>query len=175
MDYTLRINDQTVALTVASPAEGQLQVTTSDVTRQVDYCAVSAHHVHMQIDRTAVTAYLVEEGGETLVAIEGQVYRVSEYDEAREALSGGGHSKSTPREVTPPMPAVVVRVLVQAEEMVAPNQPLVVVSAMKMETTLTAPFAGRVVRVNTAEGDKVMPGDILVDLEPVQPPPEQEP
>jgi len=38
-----------------------------------------------------------------------------------------------------------------------------------METTLTAPFAGRVVRVNTAEGQKVMPGDILVDLEPAQP------
>ena len=36
---------------------------------------------------------------------------------------------------------------------------------MKMETTLKAPFAGKVVKVNTAEGAKVMPGEILVDIE----------
>jgi pyruvate carboxylase len=36
---------------------------------------------------------------------------------------------------------------------------------MKMETTLFAPFDGTVKKVNVAEGDKVMPGDILVDIE----------
>jgi len=39
-----------------------------------------------------------------------------------------------------------------------------VVSAMKMETTLQAPFSGRVARVNVAEGEKVMPGQVLVDI-----------
>ncbi|HOS98411.1 MAG TPA: acetyl-CoA carboxylase biotin carboxyl carrier protein subunit [Deltaproteobacteria bacterium] len=39
------------------------------------------------------------------------------------------------------------------------------VSAMKMETTLSAPFPGIVTRINCAEGDKVMPGQILVDIE----------
>ncbi|MRR35573.1 hypothetical protein EG829_13030, partial [bacterium] len=48
---------------------------------------------------------------------------------------------------------------------VTKGQGVVVVSAMKMETTLQAPFAGMVTRVNTAEGDKVMPGMILVDIE----------
>ncbi len=36
---------------------------------------------------------------------------------------------------------------------------------MKMETTLFAPFDGIVSKVNTKKGDKVMPADILVDIE----------
>jgi biotin carboxyl carrier protein len=36
---------------------------------------------------------------------------------------------------------------------------------MKMETTLTAPSEGRVRSVNVAVGDKVMPGQILVDID----------
>jgi acetyl/propionyl-CoA carboxylase alpha subunit len=173
VDYTLRINDQTIEFTLESAPDGQLQVTAGDAGHEVSYWAVSPNHLRMHIDQAAVTAHLIEEDGETLVAIDGRLYRVCEHDEAREALSAGADSKSAPREVTPPMPAVVVRVLVEAGAAVAKGQPLVVVSAMKMETTLTAPFAARVVRVNTAEGDKVMPGEILVDLEAEEPLPEQ--
>jgi biotin carboxyl carrier protein len=36
---------------------------------------------------------------------------------------------------------------------------------MKMETTLTAPFPGRVTGINVSVGEKVMPGKILVDIE----------
>ncbi|MDY0223131.1 MAG: acetyl-CoA carboxylase biotin carboxyl carrier protein subunit, partial [Desulfobacterium sp.] len=45
------------------------------------------------------------------------------------------------------------------------GDPVVVVSAMKMETTLTAPHGGTVTRIGVKQGDKVMPGDILVDIE----------
>jgi biotin carboxyl carrier protein len=34
-----------------------------------------------------------------------------------------------------------------------------------METTLQAPFKGKVLKINVAEGEKVMPGQILVDIE----------
>jgi biotin carboxyl carrier protein len=60
---------------------------------------------------------------------------------------------------------VVVKILVAAGDDVRQGDGLVVVSAMKMETTLSAPFDARVAGINAAEGDKVMPGDILVDLE----------
>jgi Pyruvate carboxylase len=40
-----------------------------------------------------------------------------------------------------------------------------VLSAMKMETTLVSPFDGIVKAVNTSSGDKVLPGDILVEIE----------
>ena len=63
------------------------------------------------------------------------------------------------------MPAVVQNVLVEVDQVVDKGQPLVVVSAMKMESTLVAPYPGTVAAVNTEVGAKVNPGDILVEIE----------
>ena len=46
------------------------------------------------------------------------------------------------------------------------RQPLVVLEAMKMETPLTAPYAGTVAEVHVAEGDRVAGGTLLVELGP---------
>jgi biotin carboxyl carrier protein len=67
------------------------------------------------------------------------------------------------------MPAIVVRILVQEGDIVARGQGLIVVSAMKMETTLAAPKDGRVLRVLTALNAKVAPGDRLVEIEEESP------
>lgn len=67
--------------------------------------------------------------------------------------------------VTPPMPGQVIKILVTAGDRVEAGQPVVVISAMKMETSLAAPHAGVVTAINTEVGAQVMPGDILVDIE----------
>ena len=74
-------------------------------------------------------------------------------------------SQAIPQDVTPPMPAVVVRIPVRVGDSVKQGQGVIVVESMKMETTLSAPFDGRVRTVNVAKGDKVMPGRILVDID----------
>jgi biotin carboxyl carrier protein len=60
---------------------------------------------------------------------------------------------------------VVVKVLVAVGDAVTRGQPLVVVSAMKMETTLVAPKDGTVSEIKAKEGDKVNPSDVLVHIE----------
>ena len=67
--------------------------------------------------------------------------------------------------MTPPMPSVVVRILVSEGAVVKRGQGLVVVTAMKMETTLVAPYDGKVKKINAAINRKVAPGDILVEIE----------
>jgi biotin carboxyl carrier protein len=37
-----------------------------------------------------------------------------------------------------------------------------------MDTTLAAPFDGMVTRINVAEGDKVTPQQVLVDIAPTE-------
>jgi acetyl/propionyl-CoA carboxylase alpha subunit len=82
----------------------------------------------------------------------------------REALSAAkGAVQSSPLIVTPSMPAVVTRVLVEDGAIVVKGDGVVAISAMKMEVTLRAPRAGTA-RVRVAVGDKVMPGDVLVDV-----------
>jgi 3-methylcrotonyl-CoA carboxylase alpha subunit len=71
--------------------------------------------------------------------------------------------------VMAPIPGRVVSVLVQPGEKVARGQVLVVVEAMKMELTLTAPAAGTVSAVHCAVGDMVEEGRDLVDFSEATP------
>jgi acetyl/propionyl-CoA carboxylase alpha subunit len=69
------------------------------------------------------------------------------------------------RTVTAPMPGTVIRVLAAAGDEVEARQPLVVLEAMKMETPLASPHAATVRHVNVEEGDRVVGGAVLVELE----------
>lgn len=90
---------------------------------------------------------------------------------ARLVEEGNGEkrrSRSTaklPGIVTPPMPATVVRVMVSVGDEVVQGQALVVVSAMKMETTLSSPRKGHVKAIRAEVGATVRPGEVLVDVE----------
>jgi biotin carboxyl carrier protein len=66
------------------------------------------------------------------------------------------------------MPAVVIAVCVNEGDRVEKGQKVVVVSAMKMETTLVAPYTGIITRINVQANDKVMPGDILVNIDEIK-------
>lgn len=61
-----------------------------------------------------------------------------------------------------PMPGKIVRVFARAGEMVKRGQPLVVLEAMKMESTLVAPADAEVTALVVAVGDQVDGGAIVV-------------
>jgi len=63
------------------------------------------------------------------------------------------------------MPGRVLAVHVKAGDEVAKGAPLVVLEAMKMEQTITAPAAGRIARVLCAPGDQVREGAELLAFE----------
>ena len=65
-----------------------------------------------------------------------------------------------------PMPGLVKLVGATAGQRVARGEVLVVLEAMKMEHSLTAPIAGRVVEVLVAKDDQVRDGSLLMRLEP---------
>ncbi len=66
-----------------------------------------------------------------------------------------------------PLPGTVVAVHVTQGQQVARGAPLVTVEAMKMEHTLTAPYAGMVARIAFAVSERVAAGAILVELSPL--------
>jgi acetyl/propionyl-CoA carboxylase alpha subunit len=67
--------------------------------------------------------------------------------------------------LTAPMPGLVVRVHVEAGDKVGPDDPLVVLEAMKMEHTVRAVDAGVVAEVRVAAGDQVTAGDVVAVVE----------
>jgi pyruvate carboxylase len=70
-----------------------------------------------------------------------------------------------PLHIGAPMPGLVVRVMVEAEEQVAPGQKLFTLEAMKMETTIYAERAGTVAEVLVQAGTQVDAGDLLLRYE----------
>jgi methylmalonyl-CoA carboxyltransferase small subunit len=59
---------------------------------------------------------------------------------------------------------VVVRVSAQVGQAIQANDVLLVLEAMKMETVITSPVAGKVARVNVNAGDAVQAGQVLVEF-----------
>ena len=64
-----------------------------------------------------------------------------------------------------PVAGVVVKITAQAGQAIQANDVLMVLEAMKMETTITSPVAGRLIRVNAAVGDSVQGGQVLAEFE----------
>jgi 3-methylcrotonyl-CoA carboxylase alpha subunit len=64
-----------------------------------------------------------------------------------------------------PMPGRVIKLLVQAGAKVDKGQPLLILEAMKMEHTITAPAAGTVKEIHYAAGDQVLEGAQLIRIE----------
>ncbi len=74
--------------------------------------------------------------------------------------------KVAPGDARAPMPGRVVKVLAAAGDRVAKGAPLVVLEAMKMETTVEASAAGTVAEVLVTPGRQVRAGELLAILEP---------
>ena len=64
-----------------------------------------------------------------------------------------------------PISGVVVRINAQAGQTIQVNDVLMVLEAMKMETSISSPVAGKVARVHVAVGDSVRGGQLLVEFE----------
>ncbi|WP_163833785.1 sodium-extruding oxaloacetate decarboxylase subunit alpha [Spartinivicinus ruber] len=72
---------------------------------------------------------------------------------------------SKPGHITTAMPGNIVDVLVKEGDQVEAGQPVLITEAMKMETEVQATIAGIIKAVYVTKGDRVTPGEVLVDIE----------
>ena len=94
----------------------------------------------------------------------GDVFRVGRAaaSAARRTTSARGHVTET---LTAPMPATVLKVLVEPRSAVRKGDTVVVLEAMKMELPVRALADGTVTAVHCREGDLVQPDAPLVEIE----------
>ncbi len=81
------------------------------------------------------------------------------------ARSGGRASATKEGDVTTSMPGNIVDVLVNEGDEVQAGDPVLIIEAMKMETEVKATISGSVKGVFIAKGDRVVPGEVLVEIE----------
>lgn len=165
MHYEVIIGEAALTVTTASSeTEGRLTLTVGDTEIQGALGSAEDHRVIFGSGGAPREAWVARGDDGLWTWCAGRV-RLAQDASVRRARRRGGAAGAA-RDVTPPMPAVVTNLLCAVGDEVKKGQGLVVVAAMKMEMTLTAPFPGTVAAVHTQVGAKVNPGEILVDLTP---------
>ena len=64
-----------------------------------------------------------------------------------------------------PVSGIVVRVAAQVGQSLQTGDILLVLEAMKMETNITAPSAGKIAAISVNQGDSVQAGQVVVEFE----------
>ncbi len=126
-----------------------------------------------------------------IITVEGKKYEVEvEVADAespvavRYVTTGGAAAAAAPRAAAPaaaagsgrqptdegkacrsPLAGVVSEVNVEIGQEVEIEQPVLVLEAMKMFTTITSPVAGKVKSIDVAVGDAVKQGQLLIEFE----------
>jgi pyruvate carboxylase len=70
--------------------------------------------------------------------------------------------KSNPKEVGAPLQGSLASILVEPGQSVKKNEPLFIIEAMKMETTITSNEAGEIDKVVLKAGEMVFADDLVV-------------
>ncbi|MGM0873519.1 MAG: pyruvate carboxylase [Bacillota bacterium] len=72
--------------------------------------------------------------------------------------------KGNEEQIGATMPGTVIKVLVEKGEKVNKGDHLIITEAMKMETTVQAPFAGVVKGIHVSNGEGIQTGDLLIEV-----------
>ncbi len=138
--------------------------------------------IRVRVGEREITATIQSlAGGGAIVTIGGQRFRVAGARNNSSILVAVGprnfefrpveearrrHRGLAAAEIVAPMPGKVLNVMVKEGEVVDSGQPLAVIEAMKMETTLAAESPAVVKRVCVAAGQMVDHGAVLIELSP---------
>src|SRR5262245_55763693 len=164
MEITLRLHGQPHVARLVPVADGYTAAV-DDVAHRVAVVSrvaagPRAEELVLDIDGRLVRAVVARTRERVLVALGGRVYEFESGGGAGRSQTGGAGSGT----VTAPMPGKIVSVLATVGQVVEVGAPLVVLEAMKMESTLTAEIAGRVLAVRVGAGALVAAGDVLVEI-----------
>ena len=147
--------------------EGQKQPATQEMRHLfVVMKRLSPQAVMLEVDEQRGLAFVAQRGYEALVSWRGVSYRLEKPHplDVDAAAAGGVSGGVASQKLMAPMAGTIVKVYVHEGDQVEARQTLLVLSAMKMEHSITATHAGVVKRLPFAEGAAVPGGAVLVEL-----------
>ncbi|UCV19110.1 acetyl/propionyl/methylcrotonyl-CoA carboxylase subunit alpha [Ferribacterium limneticum] len=116
----------------------------------------------VELDDRRLMASVVAVDEKRSIFLNGSTYSLLRDDPLHLVEAGGAQGGG----LTAPMPGKVVALLAQPGQKVEKGAPLLILEAMKMEHTITAPAAGTVKTFCYAAGEQVADGAELVEFEP---------
>lgn len=160
---TLRFecDDQDFELNLEYSRDGW-RMTTQSQQALLNHIAIDQADVSTQIDGRHLSGRVVRDDDRFHVFWQGQ-HRVISWSDP---IAHAGESESEGGRLTAPMPGKIVQLMVDEGASVKKGAPLLIMEAMKMEHTISAPANGKVEALNYAVGDQVAEGAQLLSFAP---------
>jgi 3-methylcrotonyl-CoA carboxylase alpha subunit len=162
---SLRHGEQIMPVAV-QVVQGGYRLTVGTTTVFVRGSAGANGQLHAQLGERRVNAAVVISAERRVVFFEGRAWPLSRVD----TLHVGGAGEEAVGGLRSPMPGKVIALVAAAGTVVEKGAPLLVLEAMKMEHTISAPRKGRIKAFHFAPGDQVGDGVELVDFEVIDGP-----
>jgi acetyl/propionyl-CoA carboxylase alpha subunit len=161
--FTYQIGEQQKTVTIEQVGD-RFRVRVGDVEYDVSVRQGEPGQLDLEVDGQQWQVYTVHTPTRHYIAVGGDIW---ELEKPRPQGSKRHTHDQAPDtgNLTATMPGLVREILVAEGADVARGDTLLVLEAMKMELRLTAPYAGRVLRVHCAPGQGVERGQILVEVE----------
>jgi acetyl/propionyl-CoA carboxylase alpha subunit/acetyl-CoA carboxylase carboxyltransferase component len=147
----VRVGGEAYRLSVSRSRPGRYRVELDGRSVDVDVDRSGRFELRLSVGGQTFDVLSVAQGTDYLVEVDGAVHRIS-----------GGEAGL----VRAPAPAMVVAIPVAAGDQVAEGDVVAIVESMKLETSLRAPAAGRVVEVYADVNTQVDGGAKLLRIEP---------
>lgn len=109
----------------------------------------------------AATALAVRKGDTTYVSYKGRSYKIEKVSRSRHIV--GGESNG---ECRAPMPGQIVEITANVGDALKDGDRVLILEAMKMQQSITAPHDGTLQSVGVAVGDQVDEGQLLAVVQP---------
>lgn len=108
-----------------------------------------------------------DENGNCIVTFDfnGQIRSVQVRDLSVKPTKATNRKAVGEKEIGTSLQGKLSAIMVKTGQEVEQNTPLFVIEAMKMETTITAPAAGKVKQIHLHQGELVEQGDLVVEME----------
>ena len=143
---------------------GRYRVTLDDQVWEVDARLTAQGISSLIIDGVSHVADVDDDAGACVVEVGGETYSIQVEEQTRYIIRtrGGAGGAGGAQTLRAPLPGKITYVAVQAGDLVAAGQALIVIEAMKMENELKAVAPGTVREVRVSAGQAVNAGDVLV-------------
>lgn len=161
-EFTYQVGDEIRTVTVKREGDC-FEVTVGDKSYLIRARRPEHGQLNLQVGDRRLRAHVASDGLRRYVAMAGHTWtleRPQPQQKRRGGMAGGPGAGS----LEAAMPGLVLDVLVAEGDEVTQGQPLLLLSAMKMELRIAAPAAGRVVKVHCQAGQVVERGQVLVEI-----------
>lgn len=116
-------------------------------------------------DGSKTNVYIAEDDSRFYVNIDGNNYTLDKVKVEEKSFGEDEKNLSNKQIIKPPMPGSIVKVLVEKGQKVEEGEGLIIIEAMKMETTMYSSISGIVTEINATAGEQVDSDKVLLVVE----------